>query len=92
MQKPRITNAEGKPKQRDVFLIGIYPEDENQRLSSLHVCFINGSIVTHHVYLRVPLCSGEADDFSGFSLLSSFHGLLDTSTGREAEVRTELLR
>ena len=47
----------------------------------------------YHVYLLVPLlCSGEADDFSRFSLLSCFHGLLDRSTMEEAEVRAELMR
>lgn len=43
-------------------------------------------ILQYHVYLLVPrLCSGEADDFSWFSLLSCFHGLLDRK--EEAEVR-----
>lgn len=50
-------------------------------------------ILPYHEYLLVPLlCSGEADDFSGFSLLSCFHGLLDRSTREDAKVRADLMR
>lgn len=47
----------------------------------------------YHVYLLVPrLRSGEADDFSRFSLLSCFHGLLERSTAEGAQVKTEVMR
>lgn len=55
--------------------------------------FKKKKILSYHVYSLVPLlCSGEADDFSRFSLLSCFHGLLDRNTREEAEVRAELMK
>ncbi len=93
LQHPHITEAEGKLRTEMCFIrehalkikvVGVF-------FKTIWASFIDTTL-PYHVYLLVPLCSGEADDFSRVSLLSCFHGLLDRSTGEEAEVRTELMR
>lgn len=80
-------------KGRNVLHTGICAEDKSCGVffKTVWASFID-RILPYHVYLLVPLCSGEADDFSRCPLLSCFHGLLDRRTREEAEVRTELMR
>lgn len=85
----KITDAEGKLRSEMCFTLKI---KGCGFFKSMGASFID-KILPYHVYLLVPLlCSGDADNFSQFSLLSCFHGLLDRSTREEAEVRTELMK